>query len=332
MSQVESDLDLLQRFHSAGDGGAFARLVQRYSGLVYSAGYRVMGNRQDAEDLAQDTFLRLMENPTSVDRSLPGWLHRTVTRLAIDRLRQQRARDRREHNRPPLSPETWHELSPRIDEALDAMPEDQRGLLVEHFFNGRRQQDLAFEQGVSTATMSRRMAAAMASLREKLADQGVSLPAVALLALMDQRVVEQVPASLARELGKMAMYQDHPVPPLRWHAHPWTLTAAGTVGALIIAVIAWSTLNGEPRPPTEGFSARAAHPGQERWIRLPQNPGTDPTETRALWAVEMPAAGRATVMAAFGDGHIESLTADDADKLVRKQTGRSLEEWARQHQ
>src|SRR5277367_5145598 len=65
-----------------GDDDAWARLVEEYRGLVYSICYLFCGSTQDAEDLVQDTFLKIWMNLASYDPSrgeLKGWIA-TVTR------------------------------------------------------------------------------------------------------------------------------------------------------------------------------------------------------------------------------------------------------------
>src|SRR3954462_10428262 len=92
---AQPDLDLLKRF-ADGDEVAFAEIVRRYAGLVYSVCHRVLGERGWAEDVSQETFFRLLKHRRQVSQSLGGWLHRAATRLAVDALRSENARRRRE--------------------------------------------------------------------------------------------------------------------------------------------------------------------------------------------------------------------------------------------
>ena len=74
----------------AGDMGAFTRVVRRHQARVFSLALRLTGRREDAEELAQDTFLRLYANLDRIEspEHLRFWLCRTVTHRSIDRLRQ----------------------------------------------------------------------------------------------------------------------------------------------------------------------------------------------------------------------------------------------------
>jgi len=87
-ANVETD-SLLRRARD-GDPTAFAGLVRRNQASVYSIGYRMLGRRDVAEDLAQDVFLQLYRKLESIESSdhLGFWLRRVAANLAIDRLRR----------------------------------------------------------------------------------------------------------------------------------------------------------------------------------------------------------------------------------------------------
>ena len=211
----ETDMSLLHRFASRGDEDAFSEIVRRYAGVVFCACHRVLRDRGWAEDVAQETFFRLVKCPDRVSHSLGGWLHRAATRLAVDTLRSEQARHRREatYEAPPRDDEgtlpgvgsQWEEISPAIDESLDELDDDDRVLLVRHFLQGTPQADLAVEAGVSAATMSRRVKHAIALLRESLSRKGVSVAPSVLLMLCARNAMESAPQALLTELGKMAM-------------------------------------------------------------------------------------------------------------------------------
>jgi RNA polymerase sigma-70 factor (ECF subfamily) len=73
-----------------GDAAAFAFLVRAHQASVYSIGYRMLGRRDAAEDLAQDVFLQLYRKLDSIEslEHLGFWLRRVAANLAIDRLRR----------------------------------------------------------------------------------------------------------------------------------------------------------------------------------------------------------------------------------------------------
>jgi RNA polymerase sigma factor (sigma-70 family) len=205
----EDDFALLRRYSGFGDPQAFAQIVQRYAGFVYATCLRVIGDGSRAEDLSQETFFRLMRRPHEVRQNLGGWLHRTATHLALDSLRSESSRHRREisYSRDcDHEASSWSELSPCVDQALTEMPEELRVLLVSHFLLGKSQAQLAAEMGQSPSTISRRMHHALDELRQHLRLKGVYALPAALAALLCHVTARQVPASLVRELGKMTMY------------------------------------------------------------------------------------------------------------------------------
>jgi len=75
-----------------GDTGAFGRLVQTYQRPVYNLAYRMLGDRMEAEDAAQEAFLRTYRNLGRYDpeRSFRTWLLSITAHHCVDRLRRRR--------------------------------------------------------------------------------------------------------------------------------------------------------------------------------------------------------------------------------------------------
>ena len=76
----------------AGDRLAFASLIRAHQRLVYSLASRMLSDRHEAEDLAQEVFMQLHRRLAGIesDAHLLFWLRKVTTNLAIDRLRQER--------------------------------------------------------------------------------------------------------------------------------------------------------------------------------------------------------------------------------------------------
>ena len=81
----DSDLAVMAR---RGNTQAYGELVQRFQSAVFSVCYRLMGERTEAEDLAQDAFIRAYQHLNSFDPSLPfgPWVRRIAANLCINRL------------------------------------------------------------------------------------------------------------------------------------------------------------------------------------------------------------------------------------------------------
>lgn len=75
-----------------GDQNAFGEIVELYKDKVYQICFRMMGNRQEAEDLAQEAFVRAFVNIHSfnIQMKFSTWLFRIATNLCIDRLRKKK--------------------------------------------------------------------------------------------------------------------------------------------------------------------------------------------------------------------------------------------------
>ncbi|UFJ40704.1 RNA polymerase sigma factor SigW [Brevibacillus humidisoli] len=75
-----------------GDRDAFAELVEIYKDKIFQLAYRMTGNRQEAEDIAQETFLRVFANLHTYDESykFSTWIYRIATDLCIDRGRKKK--------------------------------------------------------------------------------------------------------------------------------------------------------------------------------------------------------------------------------------------------
>jgi RNA polymerase sigma-70 factor (ECF subfamily) len=92
---VEPDDRLLVQAVREGDTDAFEQLVRRKTGKVYAICCRVIGNAEDAKDIAQLVFIKLWENLEKYDPkyAFDTWLYRMVTNVAIDFMRNRNSRE-----------------------------------------------------------------------------------------------------------------------------------------------------------------------------------------------------------------------------------------------
>ncbi|MCU9614987.1 RNA polymerase sigma factor SigW [Caldibacillus lycopersici] len=75
-----------------GDHNAFGEIVELYKSKVYQLCYRMLGNSHEAEDIAQEAFIRAYVNIDryNIDRKFSTWLYRIATNLCIDRIRKKK--------------------------------------------------------------------------------------------------------------------------------------------------------------------------------------------------------------------------------------------------
>ena len=174
-----SDRELLTRFAATRDQPAFAELVRRHGGLVWSVCRRHLREPADAEDAFQATFLVLATRPQSVRaESLGAWLHGTAWRVA-SRLRRRRDRTQPlvETASPPDDP-TLRDALAALDEELVRLPAKFRAPLTACYLMERTQDEAATDLGLSVSTVKRRLATGRELLRQRLSRRGVELGAV----------------------------------------------------------------------------------------------------------------------------------------------------------
>jgi RNA polymerase sigma factor (sigma-70 family) len=181
-----SDRELLERFRSERDEGAFQALVRRHGAMVLRVCRNVLGQEQDAEDAFQSTFLVLARQCGSIRKqeSLGGWLHGVAHRTALHARRTASRRRVRERQAKPTQPPdpaaelTWREVQAILDEEIRRLPEGLRAPFVLCILEGRRGTDVARELRLKEGTVWSRLAAARSRLQTRLTRRGLSLPMV----------------------------------------------------------------------------------------------------------------------------------------------------------
>src|SRR5438067_13811755 len=125
--------DELMRQVAGADSDALAQLFKRYAGAVYSVAYRMLNDRESAEELLNEAFVRVWRQAPSFDSrrgKFSTWLMSVARNLAIDQLRSRRARPRRSD---PLTPDD-PDLDP-VDERMnverDVWHAERRRLIIE---------------------------------------------------------------------------------------------------------------------------------------------------------------------------------------------------------
>ena len=209
----ESEFILLRRFASNDDAEAFSEIIKQHASLVYGVCLRILEDKDKAADAVQETFLQLVRDATDITGSLPNWLHRVATHRSIDLVRSDSQRKQRElvyaSNSVEVESEdnkaAWREISVLIDEELDKLDDLTREVIILHFFESQTMTEMAEKFGISQPTVSRRIESGIVSLRYKLKSRGVIVPAVILTAMLTENIVKAAPASVMKELGKIAI-------------------------------------------------------------------------------------------------------------------------------
>jgi RNA polymerase sigma-70 factor (ECF subfamily) len=155
-------------------------LVRQHADRVYRLAYRLSGNQHDAEDLTQETFIRVFRSVQNYQPgTFEGWLHRITTNLFLDMVRR-RSRIRMEalpedYDRVPAdepNPEQiYHDsrLGPDLQAALDSLPPEFRAAVVLCDIEGLSYEEIGATLGVKLGTVRSRIHRGRQALREYLA-------------------------------------------------------------------------------------------------------------------------------------------------------------------
>jgi RNA polymerase sigma-70 factor, ECF subfamily len=159
---------------ASNEEAEFEALMKRQSRFVFRVAYAILRNTHDAEDAAQETFLKLYRNRTwqGIDDER-AFLARTAWRVAVDRLPKNQPE---QHESEPLSsaptPEQeaivadWHATIHRL---VDALPEELRQPLALSTIDELNSREIAAILGLPEGTVRTRLMRARQMLKQKLA-------------------------------------------------------------------------------------------------------------------------------------------------------------------
>ena len=166
----------LAREAGQGDSDAFGVLVERHCAALIGYGVVLLGAREDAEDLAQETFLRAWQEAPSLRNpaAIGAWLHRIAHNLAVSRGRRLRPA-------PLIGDPPGREPSGCGEErraavlaAIGKLSEPHREVIERKHFGGYTQEQIAGQLGVPPGTVRSRLARAYGELRAMLAKESLT--------------------------------------------------------------------------------------------------------------------------------------------------------------
>jgi RNA polymerase sigma-70 factor, ECF subfamily len=173
---MDSDNALAARIRDGNDG-ALTELMDRYKRPILNFVYRLLGNASDADDVAQEAFVRAYQN---IRKFSPGrarfstWLFQIARNAAIDHLRKRSRRHEElldETTPAAASREVEaNEIGGRIASAVAELAEDQRTAFVLAEYHGKSYAEIAEIMDCSEKSVESRLYRARQSLRKKLED------------------------------------------------------------------------------------------------------------------------------------------------------------------
>ena len=172
------DVKLVERFKN-GDRGAFAMLVDRYEKPIYNAALRITHNRDDAADITQTVFVKIMEKIDSYDQghALFSWLYRIAVNESLNLVnRRNRRRGVRLETAPaPATPEDDYTLAESVrylNRALGNMTFDHRVVIVLKHLLLLSYHEIADILEIPEKTVKSRLFSARHVLRRQLLAEG----------------------------------------------------------------------------------------------------------------------------------------------------------------
>jgi RNA polymerase sigma-70 factor (ECF subfamily) len=167
-----------------GDRLAFGELVELYKDKLFNLGYRMLGNPQEAEDVAQETFLRAYSNLQTYNpnHKFSTWIYRIATNLCIDRIRKKKPDysldsevdgieggdmySRLASPGPtPLEELVRTETQREVQSAIDALPENYRAAVILKYIHDLSLQEIADILEVPVSTVKTRIHRGREALR-----------------------------------------------------------------------------------------------------------------------------------------------------------------------
>jgi RNA polymerase sigma-70 factor (ECF subfamily) len=185
---ILADEDLISRVEAA-DADAFATLYDRHSRAAFSLAYRMMGERQASEDLAQDAFLKVWRAAGSyrAERgSVRTWILSIVHNRGIDQLRshasRRRTQDKIEASAPRSQPseafaETWRNSQrDQVREALNTLPPEQLKILELAYFSGYTHVEISELLRLPLGTVKGRMRLGLQKIKNYFESRDAAVP------------------------------------------------------------------------------------------------------------------------------------------------------------
>jgi RNA polymerase sigma-70 factor (ECF subfamily) len=186
-----SDAELVEKIAS-GATEALDVLYERYSRVVLSFAFRILGDRASAEELLQEVFLRTWRQAGNFSQSkgtFVTWLLSITHNMAIDEIRKRNRRPKRTNSDDPLlmlanmrdtdtpvdERAVLSSLRGEIGRALEELPAPQRTAIEMAYFEGLTQREIAEQVGEPLGTIKTRMRLGMRKLRESLSEHGVDV-------------------------------------------------------------------------------------------------------------------------------------------------------------
>ncbi len=171
----------------SGDRQAFTELIDIYKDRIYHMAYRMVNNREEAEDIAQETFIRVYSNLDRFDEAykFSTWIYRIATNLCIDRIRKKKAQFSLDESLDgeegldgysrlatnQLTPEmevVQGELQNEVQHAIQSLPSKYRSIVILKYLQDLSLAEISEITNLPISTVKTRIHRGRETLRKKL--------------------------------------------------------------------------------------------------------------------------------------------------------------------
>jgi len=182
---MERTDELLLEAYREGDETAFPELLRRYQNPLFGYLMRMARNQEIAEDLFQETFLRVHEKAHTfrTGARFKSWLYTIATRITIDHHRRNQSRPHLQiveneipipsSGNDPAAESAQLELRDTVKNAIDTLPPRQRAALVLAYYQGHTYPEVAEIMDCSLSSVKTHMSRALKTLATRLPKGGV---------------------------------------------------------------------------------------------------------------------------------------------------------------
>lgn len=208
-----TDHELLAEFVQTRSESAFHAIVERNIDHAHSVAFRVTSDVGIAEDVVQGLFIKLAREAPRLPKGVPlqSWLHTKVRALAIDAVRSEEARRRRQQKYADSSimntaeKELWSEIEAVLDGVIDKLNSLDRQAIILKYYRGLDHAGVGKELGIGANAARVRTQRALDKLRRLLAKRGIRTTAALLAGTLPAHAVSPASVPLATAVTKSAL-------------------------------------------------------------------------------------------------------------------------------